>query len=97
MRWLRLVAATIPAAVLFGCVDSLWLPAPLQSTGIVSGRERCADTPNGAPDCNAAGTALCRARGFEAGTILDTQTEYCFKRPRGGVGNCAFVTRAACH
>jgi hypothetical protein len=97
MHWLRLVAATIPAAILFGCADGLRLPVPLQTAGIVSGRERCTVTPNGAPDCNAAGHALCRARGFEAGATVDTQTEYCFDKPRGAVGNCAFVTRAACH
>jgi hypothetical protein len=95
MFWLRLVAAAILAALLFGCADSPKFPVSPQS--VVSGRERCTVTPNGAPDCNAAGNALCRARGFEAGASLDTQTEYCFDRSRGGMGSCAFVTRAACH
>jgi len=60
--------------------------------------ERLKISPEAArADCNAAGLALCRAKGFQAGAGLDTQTEYCFERSRGGVGNCVFVTRAACH
>jgi hypothetical protein len=96
MRWLRLVATTIPAA-LFGCADGPKLPAALQSAAIVSGREDCTATSNGASDCSAAANALCRKRGFAAGASVDTQTEYCFDRSRGGMGNCAVVTRAACH
>jgi hypothetical protein len=94
--WLRLAAALIPGALLFACADSSRLPAPLPSAAIVSGRERCAVAPSGAPDCGAAVNALCRAKGFAAGTSIDTQTEYCLDRARGAVGNCAFVTRAAC-
>jgi hypothetical protein len=93
MRGLRLVAATISTAILFGCDGPRF---PVSPHSVVSGHEQCT-AANGAPDCAAAGNALCRARGFEAGASVDTQTEYCFERSRGGMGNCTFVTRAACH
>jgi hypothetical protein len=92
------VAATIPVALLFllfGCTGSPRLP--LSPQNIVSGREQCSAAQNGATDCNAASSALCHAKGFQAGTSVDTQTEYCLDRSRGGVANCTFVTRAACH
>jgi hypothetical protein len=41
----------------------------------MSGRERCAPAPNGAPDCLAAAAALCRGKGFQSGRSLDTQSE----------------------
>jgi hypothetical protein len=90
----QVAAATIPAAILFGCANSPRFPVSPQS--VVSGHEQCT-AANGTPDCNAAAHALCRAKGFQAGAGLDTQTEYCFEKSRGGVGNCVFVTRAACH
>jgi hypothetical protein len=100
MRQTRLaqVAATIPIALLFllfGCADSPRFPVSPQN--VVSGREPCTTAQNGATECNAAGNALCRAKGFQAGASVDTQSEYCFDRSRAGVGNCTFVTRAACH
>ena len=38
--------------------------------GIASGHERCALAANGAPDCQAAAEALCRARGFSTGASV---------------------------
>jgi hypothetical protein len=72
----QVVAATIPAAILIGCADSLRFPVSPPS--VVSGHERCT-AANDTPDCNAAGQALCRAKGFQAGASVDTQTEYCFE------------------
>jgi hypothetical protein len=94
----RMIAAPISIALLcllFGCAGSPRFPVSPQN--VVSGREQCAAALNGAADCSAAGNALCRAKGFQAGSSVDTQTEYCFDRSRAGVGNCTFVTRAACH
>jgi hypothetical protein len=92
-RW---VAVIFPATILFGCSGNLRPPVSPLGTGIVSGREQCSTTPNGAPDCNAAVNILCRANGFETGASLNSQSEYCFERARGA-GTCVFVTRAACH
>jgi hypothetical protein len=47
----------------------------LSPARVVSGRERCAAAPNGAPDCLAAAASVCRSKGFESGKSLDTQSE----------------------
>ena len=47
----------------------------LRRPGVVAGRERCQPAPNGAPDCVAATTVLCRANGFASGSSIDMQTE----------------------
>ena len=47
----------------------------LPGTHIVTGRERCAEAANGAPDCRAAAEAACRGKGFASGRMLDTQSE----------------------
>jgi hypothetical protein len=43
----------------------------LPGTRIVGGRERCTVAANGAPDCPAAASALCRANGLDSGRVLD--------------------------
>jgi hypothetical protein len=63
--------------------------------GTVSGREKCETASNGAPDCIAAVTRLCRSKGFQTGTSVDTQSEYCLNQGRIA-GSCVFVTRVAC-
>ena len=92
-RW---VAVIVPAAILVACTGSPMPPPFPLGAGIVSGRQQCVVTPNGAPDCSAAVNALCRGKGFEAGTNLNTQSELCLEGSRA-VGTCVFVTRAACH
>ena len=71
----------------------------------VTARQRCDAAPNGAPDCHAAAAALCRGKGFQAGRILDTQTErncpakLLLSGRAPGEGECRteiFVTRAVC-
>ncbi len=47
----------------------------LPNTRIVTARERCAASPNGAPDCQTAAATLCRGKGFATGKSLDTQSE----------------------
>ena len=77
----------------------------LPGARVVTGRERCALAQNGAPDCVAAATAVCRGKGFQTGKSLDTQSEQncparllLSGRPPNDV-DCAteiYVTRAMC-
>jgi hypothetical protein len=77
----------------------------LPNARIFTGRERCVQAANGAPDCRAAADVACRGKGFATGKSLDTQsTQKCPARfwlsgrpPQDG--DCqteTFVTRAVC-
>jgi hypothetical protein len=74
------------------------------NTRIISGRERCAVAPNGAPDCVAAAAAMCRKQGYSTGTSLDfTAAEQCkpavFLAGREIGPECVtvtFISRAVC-
>ena len=78
----------------------------LPNTRGVTAREQCAAAPNGAPDCNAAATTLCRGKGFATGKSLDTQTEqkcnsgrFLLEGRAPSSSECPtqiFVTRAMC-
>jgi hypothetical protein len=72
---------------------------------IVTGHVRCEVAPNGAPDCAAAATSVCRNKNFQTGKSVDTQTEEkCPARVllsgrSPTAGECkleTFVTRAVC-
>jgi len=70
---------------------------------VMSGRERCTEAPNGAPDCIAAAHALCRKHGYSSGNSLDfTSAEECPPRWASGrptAGECTtvtFISRAMC-
>ena len=71
---------------------------------VVSGHEKCPNAPNGAPDCVAAATALCKAKGFESGKSADMTTAdvcpaqvYLSGRSSGpGCKTETFVSRALC-
>jgi hypothetical protein len=84
-----------------GAADSV---VRLPGTRLISGRERCAMAPNGAPDCRAAASALCKANGFGQGNSVDMQSaEKCPARVyisgRQSPGDCSiehFVTSAMC-
>jgi hypothetical protein len=84
-----------------GAADSV---VRLPATRLISGRERCAMAPNGAPDCRAAASALCKANGFGQGNSVDMQSaEKCPARVyisgRQSPGDCSiehFVTSAMC-
>lgn len=54
-----------------GVGDAAGTIARLPGTNVVKGWERCADAPNGAPDCEVASVALCKTKGFERGKSLD--------------------------
>jgi len=72
--------------------------------GPVMGREPCRVTASGGPDCQAATDALCRSKGFSAGTSLHIQSEQkcpvwgwiAGKEPVGQCGNATYVTSAMC-
>ena len=77
----------------------------LPNARVVTARERCAPARNGSADCQAAVDKFCRAKGFQVGKSLDTQSE--LKCPakvllEGRSPNEAecrteiFVTRAVC-
>jgi hypothetical protein len=79
----------------------------LPNTRVVDVHERCAIAGNGAPDCAAAATIACRAKGFSGGKPLDSRTgEACpdtklasGKTPAPGRGECPLETvvlRAVC-
>lgn len=76
--------------------------ARLPGTRVVDGRERCDIAPNGAPDCRHAAEAMCRAKGFGAGSSLDIQTaKDCpamayIRRETRDCKVTSFVVRAVC-
>ena len=75
--------------------------AKLPTARMMSGRERCANAPNGAPDCVSAAEALCRKHGFASGKSMDfTSAEDCpVKTILGQTNECTtvtFISRAMC-
>ena len=46
----------------------------LPATTVLEAHERCALAPNGAPDCQAAATNACRAKGYAKGQPLDIRS-----------------------
>jgi len=84
-----------------GAVDAVtYLP----KSHVMSGRERCAIAPNGAPDCVAAAEQLCRKNGYATGKSMDfTSAEECPARVYLGgqqtTPECitvTFISRAMC-
>ncbi|MES1154832.1 MAG: hypothetical protein ABUL48_00230 [Pseudorhodoplanes sp.] len=75
--------------------------AKLPTARMMNGRERCANAPNGAPDCVTAAEALCRKHGFATGKSMDfTSAEECpVKTILGQANECTtvtFISRAMC-
>jgi hypothetical protein len=75
----------------------------LPTARLMSGRERCALAPNGAPDCVTAAEALCRKRGFSSGKSMDfTSAEECpastllGQTSRDQCVTVTFISRAMC-
>jgi hypothetical protein len=69
----------------------------------MSGRERCVNAPNGAPDCVTAADALCRKHGYSSGKSIDfTSAEECPARTLLGQASrdecttVTFISRAMC-
>jgi hypothetical protein len=85
-----------------GSIDAL---GRLGNTRLVTGRERCAIAPNGAPDCRLAAEAMCKGKGFTTGSSVDYQTaENCpatafLQGRKPATGECPIehvVTKAMC-
>jgi hypothetical protein len=94
------VAAKTTAGAAADAADQV---ARLPKTRVVSGRQNCPVSSNGAPDCNAAADRLCRAKGLKSGTSLDvTSARECptrailQKEARAECKDVTFVTRAMC-
>jgi hypothetical protein len=75
----------------------------LPTARLMSGRERCALAPNGAPDCVTAAEALCRKHGFSSGNSMDfTSAEECpastllGQTSRDQCTTVTFISRAMC-
>ncbi len=47
----------------------------LPNARMLTAHEVCTSAQNGAPDCQTAAAAFCRAKGFQTGKSLDTQSE----------------------
>src|SRR5262249_48597966 len=87
-----------------GAQDAASSVARIPGTRVISGHEKCALAPNGAPDCNAAADAMCKAKGLASGKSLDmTTAEVCpaevylaGRRTGPGCTTDTFVSRALC-
>src|SRR5215471_3800377 len=61
-----------------GAKDAAGAIARIPAARAVSGHEKCELAANGAPDCVAAASAMCKAKGFDSGKSLDmTTAEVC--------------------
>lgn len=87
-----------------GAQDAATSVARIPGARVVSGHEKCLLAPNGAPDCNAAAAAMCKAKGLGSGKSLDmTTAEVCppevylaGRRTGPGCTTDTFVSRALC-
>ncbi len=87
-----------------GAKDAAGAVARIPVARAVSGHEKCQLAPNGAPDCVAAASTMCKAKGFDSGKSLDmTTAEVCppkvYMSGRSTGPECTtetFVSRAFC-
>ncbi|MCW5689404.1 MAG: hypothetical protein KIT76_12735 [Pseudolabrys sp.] len=87
-----------------GAKDAAGNVVRIPAARIVTGHEICKVAPNGAPDCVAAATAMCKARGFASGSSADmTTADVCpakvYLSGRSTGPECrteTFVSRAFC-
>jgi len=87
-----------------GARDAADAVARIPVARAVSGHEKCQPAPNGAPDCVAAATTMCKAKGFGSGKSVDmTTAQVCpakvYLSGRSTGPECTtetFVSRALC-
>jgi hypothetical protein len=87
-----------------GAKDAAGTVVRIPTARVITGHEKCRIAPNGAPDCVAAATAMCKKRGFESGKSADmTTAEVCpaqvYLSGRSSGAECrteTFVSRALC-
>jgi hypothetical protein len=97
-------ASDAAKATVEGAKDAAGAVARIPTARAVSGHEKCQVAPNGAPDCVAAASAMCKAKGFDSGKSLDmTTAEVCpakvYMSRRSTGPECStetFVSRAIC-
>lgn len=94
-------AADVGKGAADATVSAMGAVAKLPTARMMSGRERCAIAPNGAPDCVSAAEALCRKHGFTSGKSMDfTSAEECPVKTLIGQSNecttVTFISRAMC-
>jgi Spy/CpxP family protein refolding chaperone len=71
-------AADVSKSAVEATANAVGAVAKLPAARLMSGRERCAVAPNGAPDCITAAEMLCRKHGFSSGKSMDfTSAEEC--------------------
>lgn len=59
-----------------GVTDAAGTVARLPATNVVTGHELCPVAPNGAPDCEGASLAMCKANGFSRGSSVDITSSF---------------------
>lgn len=87
-----------------GARDAAGAVVRIPAARVLKGHEKCRLAPNGAPDCVAAATAICKKHGFESGSSADmTTAEVCpaqvYLSGRSSGSECrteTFVSRALC-
>jgi hypothetical protein len=87
-----------------GAKDAADAVARIPTARMVTGHEKCALAPNGAPDCLAAANTMCKSKGFASGKSADmTTAEVCpaqvYLSGRSSGPECrteTFVSRAFC-
>jgi len=87
-----------------GAADAASKVVRIPPTSIVTGRQHCIRTATGGPDCLTATEALCRSKGYSAGTSLHIQSEQkcpvwgwiASEKPVGKCGTETYVTSAMC-
>jgi len=87
-----------------GAADAASKVVAIPKASIVTGRQHCIRTRSGGPDCEAATDALCRSKGYKAGTSLHIQSEQSCPvwgwiagdKPVGKCGTETYVTSAMC-
>ena len=99
------VASNAAGDLAKGVGDAAGTVARLPLSKTVSGWAPCLLAANGAPDCEAASVALCKANGFSAGKSVDiTSSQQCpatvwLEKRQPNEGECkneAFVSKAIC-
>jgi hypothetical protein len=61
-----------------GARDAAGVVGRIPTARVMSGHEKCLIAPNGAPDCVAAATAICKSKGYASGSSVDmTTAEIC--------------------
>jgi hypothetical protein len=68
------VAGAMTKGTVDAAKDTVDALGKLGGSRVISGREKCLLAPNGAPDCQAAATKICKAAGFKTGSSADFVT-----------------------